>query len=81
MPIREESFRIGCGRYLQRAGLLKECGGEIASLGKAPLIVGGKTALELTRETIEKSVRKRKINIPMNTPYRRRYRIIRAGRP
>ena len=58
MPIREESFRIGCGRYLQRAGLLKECGGEIASLGKAPLIVGGKTALELTRETIEKSVRK-----------------------
>lgn len=56
MPIREESFRIGCGRYLQKRGLLKSCGEEILRLGKAPLIIGGKTALEITRKTIEQSV-------------------------
>lgn len=56
MPIREESFRIGCGRYLQRSGILHSCGEEVMRLGKAPLIIGGKTALSLTRETIEKSV-------------------------
>ena len=56
MPIREESFRIGCGRYLQRTNLLPQIGEEILRLGKSPLIVGGKTALSLTRETILKSV-------------------------
>lgn len=56
MPIREEAFRIGCGRYVQKPNLLRECGKEITRLGKAPLIVGGKTALEITRGTIESSV-------------------------
>lgn len=58
MPIREESFRIGCGRYLQKPNLLKECGSEITRVGQAPLIVGGKTALELTREKIQNSISK-----------------------
>lgn len=31
MPVREESFRIGCGRYLQKPNLLKECDKEICS--------------------------------------------------
>ncbi len=57
MPIREESFRIGCGRYRQKPDLLKETGEEVLRLGKAPLIIGGKTALERTRATIEESVR------------------------
>ncbi len=56
MPIREKSFRIGCGRYLQEPGILKTLGSEILRLGKAPLIVGGKTALKLTRSEIEASV-------------------------
>ena len=57
MPIREKSFRIGCGRYVQEAGALQSCGAEILRKGKSPLIVGGKTALSLTRDQIEKSVR------------------------
>ena len=56
MPIREPSFRIGCGRYLQEAGILNSLGDEVIRLGHAPLIVGGKTALHLTRDTIERSV-------------------------
>ena len=56
MPIREKSFRIGAGRYLQEPGILKTLGEEVVRLGHAPLIVGGKTALSLTRDTIEKSV-------------------------
>ncbi len=56
MPIKEKSFRIGCGRYVQEPGLLGTCGEEILRKGKAPLIVGGKTALSLTKDTVEKSV-------------------------
>ena len=57
MAIKENSFRIGCGRYLQEAGILQQCGREVLRLGSAPLIVGGKTALELTRQQIESSVK------------------------
>lgn len=57
MPIREEAFRIGCGRYLQGAGYVKKAGEEIRRLGTSPLIIGGKTALEITRSAIEKSVK------------------------
>jgi len=56
MPIVEESFRIGSGRYIQGAGYIARTGDEISRLGTAPLIIGGKTALEITREAIEKSV-------------------------
>lgn len=53
MPIREESFRIGCGRYLQKAGILDTCADEIVRFGHKPLIVGGKTALSLTADSIK----------------------------
>ena len=56
MAIRERSFRIGCGRYLQEAGILASCGDEVRRLGRSPLILGGATALSLTRDTIEQSV-------------------------
>ena len=56
MPIREESFRIGCGRYLQQPGIISKLGEEIKRIGSAPLIVGGKTALSITRDKIESSV-------------------------
>ena len=56
MPIKEKSFRIGCGRYLQEKAIIDTIGEEILRKGKAPLIVGGKTALSLTRSQIEKSV-------------------------
>ncbi len=57
MPIKEESFRIGCGRYLQGVGYVKKVGEEIGRLGTSPLIIGGKTALEITRSAIEESVK------------------------
>ena len=57
MPIKEKSFRIGCGRYLQEAGILQSLGEEVLRLGRAPLVVGGKTALNITRERIENSVK------------------------
>jgi glycerol dehydrogenase len=53
MPIKEESFRIGAGRYLQGRGYLTKLGDEILRLGDSALIVGGETALSLTRITIE----------------------------
>jgi glycerol dehydrogenase len=56
MPIKEESFRIGCGRYLQGAGFIKKTGDEIIRLGDTPLIIGGKTALRITKADIEKSI-------------------------
>lgn len=55
MPIKEESFRIGCGRYMQGAGYIEKVGEEVARLGTSPLIIGGKTALSLTQSKIEKS--------------------------
>lgn len=56
MPIKEESFRIGSGRYIQSAGCINQTGDEILKVGTSPLIIGGKTALELTKAKIEKSV-------------------------
>ena len=56
MPIKEESFRIGCGRYLQGAGHVKKAGEEVLRLGSAPLIIGDKTALRIARERLEKSI-------------------------
>ena len=56
MPIREESFRIGSGRYVQKSGAITELGAEVLKLGKRPLIIGGKTALNITREKITNSV-------------------------
>lgn len=58
MPIKEKSFRIGCGRYLQGSGIIASLGEEVLRLGKAPLIVGGKTALSITRKTVERSLSK-----------------------
>ena len=55
MPIKEESFRIGSGRYVQGPGYLAKTWDEIRRLGTAPLIIGGKTALEITREQIHPS--------------------------
>lgn len=56
MAIKEESFRIGCGRYIQGEGYIAKTGDEIMRVGTSPLIIGGKTALDLTKSKIEKSV-------------------------
>ena len=56
MPIREQSFRIGCGRYLQGKGILAQCGAEILRLGKAPMLIGDDTTLGITREKIEPGI-------------------------
>ena len=57
MPIKEESFRIGCGRYLQGSGFIEKIGDEVTRLGTSLLIIGGKTALEITGANIEKNIR------------------------
>ena len=56
MPIREESFRIGSGRYIQGNGYVSRIGDEVLRLGNAPLVVGGKTALERTEARIRDSL-------------------------
>lgn len=56
MAVREESFRIGCGRYIQGKGYASKIGEEVMRLASSPLVIGGKTALRVAGETIEKSL-------------------------
>lgn len=63
MPIKEESFRIGCGRYLQKAGGLSLLGEEVSRFGSSALVVGGATALGITKNRIEKSLEGLKFEI------------------
>lgn len=56
MPIKEESFRIGSGRYIQGKGYISRVGDEVCRRGNSPLIIGGETALSLTRKKLEESV-------------------------
>ena len=55
MPIKESSFRIGCGRYVQGENLLNDCGSEFIRLGKRPLIVGDSVSLEITESALRTS--------------------------
>ena len=57
MPIKEESFRIGCGRYIQGKEYTSKLAEEVLRLGSSPLIVGGTTALTLTKKQIERNVK------------------------
>ena len=52
MPIKEESFRIGCGRYLQGKGYIAKCGEEVLRLGSSPIVIGDTTTLSLTKESL-----------------------------
>ena len=56
MPIKEESFRIGSGRYIQGKGYIYKLVEEILRLGKTPLIIGGQTALEKTKGKIKMAI-------------------------
>ena len=54
--IKETSFRIGSGRYLQGSDILGVVAEEVLRLGgKSAFVMGGKTALSLTREKLEAS--------------------------
>ncbi|MBQ2754511.1 MAG: iron-containing alcohol dehydrogenase [Clostridia bacterium] len=59
MPIYEESFRIGCGRYLQGKDYILKTGDEILRYGTSPLIIGGKTALSVAGEKLENSIKEK----------------------
>ncbi len=53
----EQSFRIGCGRYLQSGGAISLVGEEAARLGtKRAFIIGTKTPFALTAAEIERSL-------------------------
>lgn len=55
--VKESSFRLGCGRYLQDSGAISLLGEEIRRLGGSrPFIIGGKTALSLTEPQIRASL-------------------------
>ena len=57
MAFKDEAYKTGCGRYIQRSGALELCGTECARLGaQKVLILGGKTALSLTRDKITASL-------------------------
>lgn len=56
MPIRESSFRIGAGRYVQEEHLLTRAGKELARFGRAPLLIGDDTSYALTHEILEQSL-------------------------
>ena len=56
MPIKEESFRIGCGRYIQGRGYARKCGEEVARIGSAPFIIGDTTALSVAKASIEEGM-------------------------
>lgn len=55
--IKESSWRVGCGRYLQEAGALSLLGEEVKRLGaRRPFILATKTPMALTRDTITRSL-------------------------
>jgi len=56
MPIYEESFRIGSGRYIQGKGYILKCGEEIKKLGASAIVIGDDTSLNLTRKKIADSL-------------------------
>lgn len=56
MPVKMESFRIGCGRYLQRKNILCECAPELLKYGNRPLILAGKTAWAVAGKAIDQSL-------------------------
>lgn len=57
MAVKISSFRIGCGRYIQKENLLSECAEELVRYGKNPLILAGKTAWNIVSPALEKSFR------------------------
>ncbi len=57
MPIKEESFRIGCGRYLQGRKYIEKLGEEVLLLGSSPLVVGDSTSLAVARDKIEENLK------------------------
>ncbi len=57
MFAKDVSFRIGCGRYLQGKGILKETAAEILRCGKNPLILSGETAWRVAGAPILASLR------------------------
>ncbi len=50
------SFRIGCGRYLQGRGILKNAAEEISRYGAHPLILSGETAFSVAGKEILSSL-------------------------
>lgn len=57
LSIKESAFRLGSGRYIQEAGCIGMLAEEIARLGCCrPYIIGGPTALSLTRVAIGASL-------------------------
>lgn len=66
--IKENSYRIGCGRYLHGSGMISNVAEEIIRLGcRKPFVMGGKTALSLTREAIEKSLAEHSLTAHFHT--------------
>lgn len=58
----EKSFRIGAGRFVQENGCIKNVGEEVSFLKcSKPFIMGGTTALSITKNDVEESLNKQGI--------------------
>lgn len=63
IKIPEDSFRVGAGRYIQCDGAILRLYEEIERLGaKRPFIIGGRRALTLAKDKIQKSLDAGKIS-------------------
>lgn len=56
MFAKDPSFRIGCGRYLQGKGILKDAAEEIMRVGNAPVILSGETAWRVAGKALLSSL-------------------------
>lgn len=66
--IPEESFRLGAGRYIQGDGVISMLGEECRRLGvRRPVVIGGETALSITRDRIRASLEKEGISAAFHT--------------
>ena len=54
----DQAYKIGAGRYLQYKNVLYEAGFEIKRFGKKALVIGGPTALSITKQQLCQSFEK-----------------------
>lgn len=57
----DAAYKLGAGRYIQMPGALTEAGNEICRYGKCVWVVGGPTALSLTKESLKKQFQEKGI--------------------
>lgn len=60
------AFKFGCGRYIQKTGLLAEAGGEVARFGRRAWIVAGPTAWSVAGAALQQGLARAQIECCVN---------------